>query len=192
MTTADRIQPSRSIAGLIGASVERAAERVVPASLFETLLTDKLALVTRTEDGALLGINQFVVFYAPLREWAEAKPSEVIGEWVYGEWSDRRVSKPLDTGLMVEGSRVVLALGRALRAGNGTAIGLYQVAVGLIEDGPGGAAAHFMGAANMSGLRDVSSSCPEQEFYAGVMSFIATRGDRAVPAFYPLKRRPRT
>jgi hypothetical protein len=186
-------EASRSVSFDIRNLVDRTAELVVPAGLFETLMTDKLGVALRGEQGRLEGKNHFVVFYAPLLEWAQAKQAEIIGDWVYGEWSDKIVTKALDGGGTVQGSRVVMAVGSAKRAGNGTVVSISRLAVGLVEEDVGVmGAVHFLGAVNMAGLREVTSTCPEHEFYSCVTGFIATRGDKAVPAFYPLKGRGRS
>ena len=86
-----------------------------------------------------------------------------------------------------------MAVGSAKRAGNGTVVSISRLAVGLVEEDVGVmGAVHFLGAVNMAGLREVTSTCPEHEFYSCVTGFIATRGDKAVPAFYPLKGRGRS
>lgn len=180
----------RSIVEDIRRCMEQGQEVVVQSNLTERLLCERLALAVRDAQGVLQGQGHFVVLYCPLREWAEAKASEAIGEWIYGEWSDKQVNKPLDTGEMLKGSRVVFGLGRVNKAGNGTQIALQQLAVGLIEEvEKAPRAVHFVGAVKMRGVREVLSSCPEDEFYAAVAGFIRNRGDRATPAYYPLKKR---
>lgn len=189
MTTHEKIDQRRAIADLVRGQVDRAAELVVHESLFARLVVEHLGIASRLPDGGLAGIGHYGVYYCPLAEWADAAASQAVGEWVYGEWSERKVQKPLETGGFLTGSRIVLALGRATKAGNGTAVSLQRLAVGLIEEAHGEFhGIHFVGAVNMSGLRHVVGACPEEEFYSAVTGFINSRGDKAVPAFYPLKK----
>lgn len=190
MTTADRIDVNHSIAEDISAQVGRAAELVVHDSLFSRLVVEHLGVASRQPDGSFQGMNRYTVFYSPLTNWSEAKPTQPIGEWVYGEWSSRPVQKPLQSGGFLSGTRIVLALGRARKAGNGTAVDLSQLAVGLVEESHGRfAAIHFVGAVFMSNLRTVDRQCPEDQFYSAVTGFIATRGRRAAVSIADLPSR---
>lgn len=190
MTTAERIDVKHSIAEEIRAQVDRAAELVVHDSLFSRLVVEHLGVAQRQPDGSFAGINRYSVYYCPLTSWNEAKATQPIGEWVYGEWSDRPVQKPLESGGFLNGTRIILALGRARKAGNGTAVDLSQLAVGLVEESHGKyAGIHFVGAVFMSNLRTVERQCPEDQFYSAVTGFIATRGRRAALSIADLPNR---
>ena len=189
MTMAEKFEDPRTIADVVRGQVNKAAELMVHESLFSRLVVEHLGIAARLPDGGLAGIGCYGVFYCPLADWSEAKSSQAVGEWVYGEWSERTVQKPLETGGVLTGSRIVLALGRAKKAGNGTSVELQRLAVGLVEEQKGEFhGIHFVGAVIMSGLKTVVSACPEEEFYSAITGFINSRGDRAVPAFYPLKK----
>lgn len=183
------VERRRTFAEDIGEAVGGAADRVVHANLLTRLLIEHLGIVVQTPEGALLGKGHYAVFYCPAQDWSKASPNQTVGDWIYGEWSgERTVEMPLETGALVSGSRVALAIGKAKKAGNGTEVVIDKLAVGLIESvGTVDRVIRFVGAVNMSGLHQATSTCREADFFSAVTSFIHSRGNRVVPAFYPLK-----
>lgn len=192
----DRDHGARSIAQDIRAAVGAATEYVSFDNLFSRLLIDHLGIVIRSPDGeGLLGINHYSVLYCPFADWSVAKTGDALGEWIFGEWSSKTVNKVLDTGEVISGTRVIVAQGHTVKSGNGTNVSLSRLAVGLIQatgsksDGsPLYRGVHFVGAVSMAGLREVSGSIPERDFFSSITGFIQSRGDRIVPSFYPLKQ----
>lgn len=173
--------------------MERALRELGVTCLFEHLVLDKLALATRTADAGLAGQGHFTVFYSPVSKWKDAREMEAVGQWVYGEWSEKIVHHPLDSGAILSGSRIIVAKGLAKRAGNGTSVTLDKLALGLVREAEltrgmiERPMIHFVAAANMDG-QGVSSTCLEHDFFSAIMGFIHIHGDRAVPAIYPLKQ----
>jgi hypothetical protein len=183
------VDPARSISWLIRGEVDPLVERVAHATMFSRLAIERMEIAWRRPDGGLDGKGNFVVHYAPIEEWSAARSQETIGEWVYGEWSDKRIDKALESGGVVSGTRIVIAQGKAMKAGNGTGIAVYRLGVGLVENVGGlDRFIHFVAAANMSGMRDVTSMCPEEEFYLALSGFIESRKEKMTAAIYPLKR----
>lgn len=173
---------------MIEEAVSVAANIHAPSSLYSRLLHDHMGIITRMQDGSLCGKGSYTVFYSPVVEWSGAAPNQMLGEWIYGEWSDRQIDKEADFGKVVSGSRVVLAQGKAVKSGNGTVIQMSCMGLGLVQSiGDVDRAVHFIGAVVMSGQNTVVSHMPEREFYSAITGFITSRGDRATPLIYPLK-----
>lgn len=178
---------ARSIAAQIMGQVDSVADQITHGSLFSRLILDRLGLAIREGDGVLSGEGRYMVYYAPVEDWTTANQNQTIGEWVYGEWSTRPVEKVLDSGEVITGSRLVVALGRATKAGNGTGVSFSRVGVGLVQRAEGlPKFVHFVAAVNMMGLRAVSGPCEEHEFYSSISGFITNRQDNITIAQYPL------
>lgn len=177
-----------SIGPVIEREVGRAAGMFSPSSLFSRLLFDHMGIITRTQDDALSGKGNYTVFYCPIAEWSATADGHRLGDWIYGEWSDRRIEKETEFGETVSGSRVVLAKGKAMKAGNGTGVQLTHMGIGLVQPIDGvDRAVHFIGAVTMEGHNKVGLQIEVRQFYSVITGFISSRGDRATPMIHPLK-----
>ena len=180
------VEGDRTLGGQVERAIRAVDETVLHANLFSRLLIEKVGVAVRTSDGSLQGQGHYAVFYCPVDDTAS---SVVVGEWVYGEWGDKTIQKPLESGAIVEGSRAILAMGQARKAGNSTEVAGSRLAVGLVEKrGAAGGAVHFGGAVNLDGPRSVTGPLPEVDFYSAVTGFITLRQNRIVPGFYPLRK----
>lgn len=182
------VRDARSIGPVIEDSVGRAAGLFAPSSLFSRLLFEHMGVITRTQENTLCGKGNYTVFYSPIAEWSAVSSGQKIGDWIYGEWSDRPIDKETDFGVTVSGSRVVLAKGKAIKDGNGTRVELTHMGIGLVEPiGGVDRAVHFIGSVTMEAHNKVGREIEVRQFYSAITGFINSRGDRATPMIYPLK-----
>ncbi len=184
---------SGNLAFRLHAQIDPLVERAIPGTLFGRLVIDRLHQAARMSDGTLSGMNTFNLHYSSFVDTQDAKQGATIGEWVYSEWTGKRVSKVLDSGETLTGTRLVVALGSIRKAGNGTEVAFQRLGVGMVQEfdtGKEGAerlqTVSFVGAVNISGRTTPVSHCDEEEFYSGISGWISNREGNLSHGQYPV------
>lgn len=182
------VREARSLGPVIEDSVGRAVGLFAPASLFSRLLFEHMGIVYRSQDEGLCGKGNYTVFYSPIAEWSSVESGQKLGDWIYGEWSDRSIDMETDFGVTISGSRIVLAKGKAIKDGNATRVELSHLGVGLVQSiDDVDQTIHFIGAIAMEPHNKPGRQMEIRQFYSAITGFINSRGDRATPMIYPLK-----
>ena len=184
---------SRNLALRLHAQIDPLVERAIPGTLFGRLVIDRLHQAARLSDGSLAGMNTFNLHYSSFSDSQDARQGATIGEWVYSEWTSKRVSKVLDSGETLTGTRLVVALGSIRKAGNGTEIAFQRLGVGIVQEfhaeREGGQCLQtvsFVGAVNISGKTTPVSHCDEEEFFSGISGWISNREGNLSHGQYPV------